>query len=321
MILLGAVLFAVSALGQGLSALKIVPMNDFSPIFNKGGWIIDGKPVHVYLIWYGNWTGHPALTTVPAFINGLNQSSYTNILTTYWGRDAQVGGALGNSSNQVTLGGQRFDWYSRGSHLDDTGAKAVMTDSLSVFGVDPYAVYFIFTSADVRQTQGDQEQCIDYCGYHSDTFRSNQDIKYAVVGDPNRCGGGCSFANTAADSMTVSVSHELGEALTDPRPGDTWVDAHGNEMADKCHDTVGTIALPTGVFSVQALWVNVNSGFCDFSYFGTPVPPPGGGPPPPDPIDPPPDPCVGPNCINQNSVPLEPGRAPVPGRVDRQHNN
>jgi len=102
MMLVTAFLLTAGARAQGTSSLKIVPTNDFSPIFNKGGWIIDGKPAHVYLIWYGNWTGHPALTTIPAFINGLNQSSYMNILTTYWGKDAQVGGAAGNASNQVT---------------------------------------------------------------------------------------------------------------------------------------------------------------------------------------------------------------------------
>jgi len=322
MMLVTALLLATSALaGQGQSKLKSAPTNDFSPIFNKGGLIIDGKPTHVYLILYGNWTGNPALTTIPAFINGLNQSSYTNILTTYWGKDAQVGGATGFCSNQVTLGGQRFDWYSQGSHLDDTGAKQVMTNSLAQFGTDPYAVYFILTSPDVRQTDGDQEFCINYCAYHSDTFRNNQDIKYAVVGEPTRCGGTCSFAGTAADSMTVSASHELGEALTDPRPGDTWVDGNGNEMADKCHDTVGFISLPTGAFAVQALWVNVGSGTCDFSYTPPPPPPSGGGG---TPIDPPPTGgCDTPDCINQLSAPRQPAELPAkpPGRLVRPPEN
>jgi len=121
--------------------------------------------------------------------------------------------------------------------------------------------------------------------------------------------------------MTVSASHELGEALTDPRPGDTWVDGNGNEMADKCHDTVGFISLPTGAFAVQALWVNVGSGTCDFSYTPPPPPPSGGGG---TPIDPPPTGgCDQPNCINQLSAPVQPGELPAkpPGRLVRPPEN
>src|SRR5579859_2927303 len=61
-----------------------------SGINNNGGWIIDGKPVHVYLIWYGNWSGNAATGIIPSFVQGLNGTDYMNILTTYWGRDAQV---------------------------------------------------------------------------------------------------------------------------------------------------------------------------------------------------------------------------------------
>src|SRR5262249_61037502 len=88
-----------------------------SGINNNGGWIIDGKPVHVYLIWYGNWSGSPALSVIPNFISGLNGTDYMNILTTYWGRDAQVGGAIGFVSNHAAFGGPIFDWYSHGLHL------------------------------------------------------------------------------------------------------------------------------------------------------------------------------------------------------------
>jgi hypothetical protein len=238
-----------------------------SGIDNHGGWIIQGYPVHVYLIWYGNWTGQPALSIVPKFINGLNGSSYTNILTTYWGRDCCGGRQY--ATNQVVLAGQRFDWYSKGSHLDDTATKDVMTASLGQFGTDNNAVYFILTSPDVRQTRGDQEFCVQYCGYHSDTFRNNVDVKYAFVGDADRCGGRCYFGgtpngNSAADSMTSVVAHELAEAITDPRPGDTWIDSAGREMADKCSGYNTSVQLPTGIFNVQALWVNSGFGYCAY---------------------------------------------------------
>lgn len=262
-----------------------------SGINYNGGWIIDGTPVHVYLIWYGNWSGDTAVNILPNFLDGLNQSSYMNILTTYWGQDPKGANGYGNVTNQVTLGGQIFDSYSQGTHLDDTGAKTVMTNALNTFGVDNFGVYVILTSADVQQTMGNSEFCINYCGYHNDTFRDNIDIKYSVIGDPNRCGpsSGCFFGtsapngNRSADAMTVVLAHEVAEALTDPRPGNTWVDSNGLEVGDKCVQFVGNIQLSTGVFTTQALWVNTGSGFCAFSYTGPPVPPPVSTSPSPNP--------------------------------------
>jgi hypothetical protein len=231
---------------------------------NHGGWVITGQ-VHVYLIWYGNWSGNTATTIIPNFIAGLNGSSWENIMTTYNGR-------TGFATNQVTLAGQRFDSFSQGIHLDDTKTKAVMTSALGQFGTDNNGVYFILTSPGVQQTNGSDEFCVQYCGYHSDTVRSGIDVKYAFVGNPNRCvfygygdvchGGASPNGNSDADSMTGVMSHELAEAITDPHPFDTWAP----EVGDICSFIDNNISLPTGTFNVQAIWVNAGGGFCGFSH-------------------------------------------------------
>lgn len=274
---------------------------DSAGMVNNGGFIIDGPscmPVHVYLIWYGNWSGNTATTIIPNFINGLNGSSYMNILTTYSGQDVRSGNGFGSVTNQVVLGGQFFDNYSEGTSLSAITTQLVVGNALTSLGLDNFGVYFVLTSADVAQTgdpNGDPGFCNAYCGYHSDWFQNNIDIKYAFVGNPDHCGSGSGCflgtnapnGNRAADAMTSVVAHELAEALTDPRAGNTWTDPNGLEVGDKCEQFFTDLQLPTGTFFTQALWLNSGAGGCAFSFSGAPPPPPpptgGGGDPPPDP--------------------------------------
>ena len=79
----------------------------------------------------------------------------------------------------------------------------------------------------------------DYCGYHSNTGTTSDQIIYGnepydVVG----CGGGQSpNHNLAADTAIGTLSHELNEATTDPEVGTGnigWNDASGSEIGDIC---------------------------------------------------------------------------------------
>jgi hypothetical protein len=265
-----------------------------SGINYNGGFVIN--PVHVYFIWYGNWANNNAPSILPDLIMALDQSPYLNIMTTYWGKTATgpSTSVIKNLTNRVSYGGQAFDFYSHGSHLDDTGAKDVVSTALATFGGgDPFGVYFVLTSADVRQTRGDQEFCIQYCGYHGHTFRNNINLIYSVVGNPDRCPSSCEAqqigpnGNAGADGMASVIAHEFTEAITDPN-GDAWFDFSGNELADKCSWIFGpTFITPNGAqanvtlgtrnFLLQELWVNTGAGFCDLAYFGSPTPPPSGG--------------------------------------------
>jgi len=153
-------------------------------------------------------------------------------------------------------------------------SKAIGSHALPL---DSNGVYFVLTSADVNETSG---FCTQYCGWHTHGTITGTDIKFAFVGNPDRCPSACAAqdagpnGNAGADGMASIVSHELEEAVTDPDLN-AWYDRRGQENADKCAWTFGTtstasigngaiynMTLGSRQFLIQQNWVNASGGFC-----------------------------------------------------------
>ena len=134
-------------------------------------------------------------------------------------------------------------------------------------------------SADVNETSG---FCTQYCGWHTRGTISGTDIKYAFIGNPDRCPSACQAqtvgpnGNAGADGMASIIAHELEEAVTDPDLN-AWYDSRGMENADKCAWTFGSVyLLPNGAYAnmvlgglnylIQRNWVNASGGYCATSY-------------------------------------------------------
>ena len=137
----------------------------------------------------------------------------------------------------------------------------------------------MLTSADVNETSG---FCTQYCGWHTHGSINGSDIKYAFVGNPDRCPSACEDqttspnGNAGADGMTSIIAHELEEAVTDPDLN-AWYDRRGQENADKCAWTFGaTYKTANGAtanmnlggsdYLIQQNWVNASGGYCALSY-------------------------------------------------------
>jgi hypothetical protein len=238
-----------------------------------GGPILLGT-THVYFIWYGNWNGNTATTILPFLASNIGGSSYFNINTTY------TNGSGGRVSNSVAYVGSTTDAYSQGTALSDSAVQAVALGAISS-GKLPYdanGVYFVLTSADVTETSG---FCSKYCGWHTDAPSAQGIVKFAFIGNPDRCPSSCAAqtvspnGNAGADGMASIISHELEESVTDPQLN-AWYDRHGEENADKCAWTFGTTSVTNGAhynvvlngmkFLIQQNWVNANGGFCALTY-------------------------------------------------------
>ena len=63
---------------------------------------------------------------------------------------------------------------------------------------------------------------------------------------------GCSSNLSALDALTVTASHELCEAITDPIPGQEWYDNQNGEIGDICAWQTKKI----GQYTVQKEWSN-----------------------------------------------------------------
>jgi hypothetical protein len=142
----------------------------------------------------------------------------------------------------------------------------------------------VLTSADVNETSG---FCTQYCGWHSHGSIAGLDVKYAFVGNPDRCPSACSMqsigpnGNAGADAMASIIAHELEEATTDPDLN-AWYDSRGQENADKCAWTFGATSTagngakynmylpPSGSaarpYLIQQNWVNAAGGYCAVKY-------------------------------------------------------
>jgi hypothetical protein len=234
-----------------------------------GGPVILGT-TNIHYIWYGNWSGNSATTILTDLAGSLGGSPYFNINTTYYN------GSNTHVSNSVHYAGSSNDNYSHGTALSDAAIEAIVA---ATNPTDTNGVYFVLTSADVNATSG---FCTQYCGWHTDASIGGRDIKYAFIGNPDRCPASCADqttspnGNAGADGMASIISHELEEAVSDPDLN-AWYDRRGEENADKCAWTFGTeytvangshanMKLGARDFLIQQNWVNASGGFCAKSF-------------------------------------------------------
>lgn len=247
----------------------------------NGGPIMLGT-TNIYYIWYGNWANNTAPTILEYMARYIGGSPYLNINTTYYDSAKRY------ISNSAMFAASITDSYSLGTALSDANIQTIVlnaingTDTVHQSGKLPYdvnGIYFVLTSADVTATSG---FCTSYCGWHTYTATTSGNIKYAFVGNPDRCPSACAAQTTSpnnnpgADGMASIIAHELEETMTDPLLN-AWYDRRGSENADKCAWTFGTTMLaPNGSkynmtlagmeFLIQRNWVNAAGGYCALSY-------------------------------------------------------
>jgi Phosphate-induced protein 1 conserved region len=180
------------------------------------------------------------------FIFGLNSSDYYLTNTTYAGVSGKLNvGGLVNGSNGAQ---ETNDAYSQGVNLSDGQIGIVVSSAIAKgfgpSGGDENGIYFVLTSSDVNATSG---FCTKYCGWHthSTSIAGKKNIRYAFVGNANRCLSACAAQtvspndNAGVDGMVSVIAHEMEETNTDPDLN-AWYDQKGNEDADKCAWTFGS---------------------------------------------------------------------------------
>jgi hypothetical protein len=224
-----------------------------SPITYHGGPVLLGD-VHIYYIWYGNWNGNTATTILTDLANNIGGSPYFGINTYYFqGSPPQFVNGV------VRFMGSTTDNYSQGTTLTDASIAAIVSAAIANSSIpnDTNGVYFVLASADVNETSG---FCTKYCGWHTFGTIAGANIKYAFVGNSDRCPTVCEEqtsispnGNTGADGMASVIAHELEETTTDPNLN-AWYDSStpAQENADKCAWTFGVtkIAANQSIYNV-----------------------------------------------------------------------
>jgi len=230
---------------------------------------------NIYFVWYGNWNGNTATNILPQFMTDLNGSAYMNIDNTYFDDSRKA-------SSNIFMSDQIFDNYSQGAALSDAGVANAVSRALTSGGLptDTNGMYYVLTSADVNETSG---FCTSYCGWHTHATINGTDIKYAFVGNPDRCPSACEAQatgpnnNAGADGMANVMSHELNETVTDPDLNGWFRGNTAGEVGDLCNFNFGnTFLAPNGALAnvdlngrdylIQQLYINSGGGGCAMSY-------------------------------------------------------
>jgi len=240
-----------------------------------------GNPVPFYLIWYGNWNGTGSNTAatqqlVEHFVSTLGGTPYEQVLTTY-------GDSTGNASGNVSLGGSINVFSS--TNLSDSSLQTTVSNVLNsgTLPRNSNGIYFVISSSNINETSG---FCTQYCGFHTHATLGGVDIKYAFIGNPDRCPSGCevqgpgpngTLGSDGADGIVFLLAGREFDTIADPDLN-TWFDGSGQEPAEKCKGMLGMVlncgpgtSCTSGKYNVcfggncwllPEVWENANGGKC-----------------------------------------------------------
>jgi hypothetical protein len=132
-----------------------------------------------------------------------------------------------------------LDTQSTATTIDDAAIRAYLAGLFAGgrLSASTSVVYSVFFPPGMEVTAGSDASCSAFCGYHSYFTYQGLPIKYAVFPFLNSACAGCSLpGKSVADMLTIVMSHEVREAVTDPQ-FDAWFDStfpSGYEADDKC---------------------------------------------------------------------------------------
>jgi hypothetical protein len=202
--------------------------------------------VQIESVFYGQpWTADSTLEQLISQVDGFLQyfptSPYMNVLKQYNVGDGSFLNDLVISQNPS------------GQTLDDSQIRQVLNAEIASGQLATPAansLYVFFTAPGVVVTDNGQNSTTDFAGYH-DTFTDSAGtpVFYAVV--PYPTGGVANAQLTDFQQMTVVLSHEVSEAMTDPDTQTGWYDTStGEEIADIAEGQIGTL----DGYVIQGVW-------------------------------------------------------------------
>lgn len=252
-------------------------------VYNGGA--VQTAPI-AYLIFWG-FDGATDTTDDPyglasyltAFVQSIPGSSWLEAITQYY---QTAGGANVYIPNGTSLfGGATYDPVppAAKTFTDAQAAQEAVKIAQSV-GYNADANYVVVTP----HTYTIDGFGTSFCGYHSSVSTDSGPLSYTVLpympDAEYSCGEGSVDVPGTLDGVTIVGGHEVAEAQTDPVVGTGWLDANGNEIADKCQWTnlQNTRFAKGRSYPTQPLWSNASSS-CVQSY-AAPSPSPAVSPTP-----------------------------------------
>jgi hypothetical protein len=198
--------------------------------------------VQVQSVYYGtSWSSNDGqqqlIQEENGFLNYFVTSPYMTALNQY-----KVGNGTFFGSDVVNQ-----DQAHQG--IDDTQIRLVLNSEIAakhVAAPGANTLYVFYTAPGVLVTAQGQNSAVNFSGYH-DVFTDSAGatVYYAVLPYPTGAGQLTTFQQT-----TVTLSHEIAEAATDPDTQTGWFDSRFGEIADIANGQYGTLH----GYSVSGVW-------------------------------------------------------------------
>lgn len=214
-------------------------------VYNNGPLL---TAVQVFTIFWGAaWDQSPLDATIQS-INDFFDYILTSPLIDRLAEYNAPGKTIGHGSR---IGTTTLTASDPGTSVDDSAIQQMLNNNIASNSAFPQptanTLYFIYLPSGVTVIASGSSSCQSFCGYHD---AINGQIYYSVMPYPD-CTGCSSNLSTFA-SLTVTSSHELSEAITDPVPGQGWYDQNNGEIGDICAWQTKQI----GNYTVQQEWSN-----------------------------------------------------------------
>ncbi len=190
--------------------------------YHGGSVLTTNKTMAVF--WGSQWSATSfqgdKVTGLDSFFSGMSGSKIEGVASEYSG--------IQNSSQYL---GHTFDLSAAPNGAPTTSQAVAEACKVTNNAPDPSAIYFLYTSTGAGH--------VSYCAWHSYGNCSNG-AAVQVAYMPNIDGlAGCDPQDTwtthsqGLAALANVTSHEMIEAITDPRNGG-WYDGAGSEIGDKC---------------------------------------------------------------------------------------
>ncbi len=249
-----------------------------------GGMVISN--ILAYSVMWGEGVDSRVQSGVGSLLTAMLNSTLFDMLSQYSTVGAKVVG--GHASSQQVIG--------RGSYggnvvIHPSNAASTVTDSQVGaeieyqirLGVLPApnenTVYSMFFPPGISISLGSALSCQVFCGYHH-KYNSSQygEIHYTVL--PNfdgLCAAGCGSATDSFATLSIVLSHEITEVVTDPSASggsgpafpDAWNTSGGQEIGDLCAQRYTSLKTSNFTYEIQEQFDN-RTNSCDETIYTSP---------------------------------------------------
>ncbi len=232
---------------------KYCPM---PPLLYKNGVGVQVEPTIHLILWGSNWNvgvGNKLQTKLKNLYTGISGTSYLNILTQYFE-------VISRPTSKLSLTTYVDTKTTAPTSVGDTKIQEEVNAAISANGYSTvFNAQFVVVPAPGATYEskfgGTFPDDVGFCGYHQMSRPPSVNYSFlAYAGDEPfskiNCSG-FSPTNNAEDATTITATHELFEAITNPDPinSSMWVTAEGYEIADICNKTGDEIGSKLWVLS------------------------------------------------------------------------